>query len=73
MGIRKNDLVKFKDDRMYQILDVPKNFPLIVIRGPYEGRNFKPGQSTSLAIVVDLMAGNRIVEKIKVNDIERFK
>ena len=37
MGIRKNDLVKFKDARMYEVLDVQKDFPLIVIRGAYEG------------------------------------
>ena len=71
MGIRKNDLVKFKDSRMYNILNVQDGFPLIVIRGPYEGRSFNPGKSTSLAIVVDLMAGSYIIEKIKIDEIER--
>jgi len=71
MGIKKNDLVKFKDVRMYDILDVQFGFPLMVIRGPYEGRNFNSSKSTSLAIVVDLMAGNSILEKIKVDEIER--
>ena len=71
MGIRKNDLVKFKDSRMYDVLDVRDGYPLIVIRGPYEGRNFNPGKSTALAIVVDLMAGVSILEKIKVDDLEK--
>ena len=71
MAIRKNDLVKFKDLRMYEILDLDSGRPLIVIRGPYEGRNYNPGKNTSLAIVVDVMAGNSILEKIKIDELER--
>ena len=71
MGVRKNDLVKFKDSKMYKVLDIKQDLPLIVIKGPYEGRSHKMRESTSLAIVVDLMVGNFIVERIKVDELER--
>jgi len=71
MAIKKNDLVKFKDSRLYEVLGIQFGSPLIVVRGPYEGRNYKPGKNTALAIVVDLMAGVSILEKIKVDELER--
>jgi len=71
MAIKKNDLVKFKDSRLYEVLGIQLGSPLIVVRGPYEGRNYNPGKNTALAIVVDLMAGVSILEKIKVDELER--
>lgn len=74
MSVKKGDLVLFKDSRIYDFLDLNEGTPLIVIRGPYEGRNtFEKGSLTSLSVVVDLMAGTRIVEKIKVLDLERVR
>ena len=74
MSIRKGDLVLLKDLRIYDFLELNPGIPLIVIRGPYEGRSsFDKGALTSLSIVVDLMAGTKIIEKIKVIELERIR
>jgi len=74
MSVKKGDLVLFKDFRIYKFLELNPGTPLIVIRGPYEGRSsFEKGTLTSLSIVVDLMAGTKIIEKIKVIELERIR
>ena len=74
MSVKKGDLVLFKDSRIYSFLGLEHGVPLIVIKGPYEGRStFEKGSLTSLAVVVDLMAGTKIVEKIKVLELERVR
>lgn len=70
MAIQKNDLVKFRDKNLYGILRIPEDSVLIVVRGPYEGRHFNP-PNTALSIVVDVMAGIRIIERIKTSDLEK--